>query len=60
MGTWEAKLPDIERRIAFVFVARSPIARLIAAKKERDWTRHKIRRLHARLRLCGGRRCAWL
>jgi predicted dithiol-disulfide oxidoreductase (DUF899 family) len=25
-----------------VFVARSPIARLIAAKKERGWTRHKI------------------
>jgi predicted dithiol-disulfide oxidoreductase (DUF899 family) len=42
MGTWEAKLPDIERRIAFVFVARSPIARLIAAGKERGWTRHKI------------------
>jgi predicted dithiol-disulfide oxidoreductase (DUF899 family) len=42
MGTWEAKLPDIERRIAFVFVARSPIARLIAAKQARGWTRHKI------------------
>src|SRR6266446_3202361 len=42
MGTWEAKLPDVERRIAFVFMARSPIARLIAAKKERGWTRHKI------------------
>src|SRR4249919_598561 len=42
MGTWEAKLPDLEQRIAFVFVARSPIARLIAAKKERGWTRHKI------------------
>ena len=27
MGTWEAKLPDLERCIAFVFVARSPIAR---------------------------------
>ena len=42
MGTWEAKLPDVERRIAFVFVARSPIARLIAAKQERGWTRHRI------------------
>ena len=42
MGTWEAKLPDIEQRIAFVFVARSPIARLIEAKKARGWTRHKI------------------
>jgi predicted dithiol-disulfide oxidoreductase (DUF899 family) len=42
MSTWDAKLPDIEQRIAFVFVARSPIARLIAAKKARGWTRHRI------------------
>lgn len=42
MGTWEAKLPDIEQRIAFVFVARSPIARLVAAKRARGWTRHKV------------------
>jgi len=42
MGTWEAKLPDVERRVAFVFVARSPIERLVAAKKARGWTRHKI------------------
>src|SRR6476620_9329762 len=42
MGTWEAKLPDLERRITFVFVARSPIARLIEAKKARGWTRHRI------------------
>jgi predicted dithiol-disulfide oxidoreductase (DUF899 family) len=42
MSTWEAKLPDIEQRVAFVFVARSPIARLVAAKKARGWTRHEI------------------
>jgi len=42
MGTWEAKLPDVEQRIAFVFVARSPVARLIEAKKARGWTRHKV------------------
>ena len=42
MSTWEAKLPDVEQRIAFIFVARSPIARLIAAKKERGWTQHRI------------------
>ena len=42
MSTWEAKLPDIEQRIAFAFVARSPIERLIEAKKERGWTRHRI------------------
>ena len=42
MSTWAAKLPDVEQRIAFVFVARSPIARLIAAKKARGWTQHRI------------------
>jgi predicted dithiol-disulfide oxidoreductase (DUF899 family) len=42
MSTWEGKLSDIEQRIAFVFVARSPIARLVAAKKARGWTRLKI------------------
>src|SRR5437899_5984607 len=42
MSTWEAKLPDVEQRIAFVFVARSPIVRLIEAKKARGWTRHRI------------------
>jgi predicted dithiol-disulfide oxidoreductase (DUF899 family) len=42
MSTWEHKVPDIEQRIAFVFVARSPIARLIEAKKARGWTRHRI------------------
>ncbi|MEH2625935.1 putative dithiol-disulfide oxidoreductase (DUF899 family) [Bradyrhizobium sp. AZCC 1719] len=42
MSTWEGKLPDVEQRIAFVFVARSPIARLIEAKKARGWTRHRI------------------
>ena len=42
MGTWESKLQDVERRVAFVFVARSPIQRLLAAKKARGWTRHKV------------------
>src|SRR5947208_8947375 len=42
MSTWESKLPDVEQRVAFVFVARSPIERLIVAKKARGWTRHKI------------------
>ena len=42
MSTWESKLPDVEQRIAFVFVARSPIERLISVKKSRGWTRHRI------------------
>ena len=35
MSRWENKLPDIEQRVAFVFTARSPIDRLVAAKKAR-------------------------
>ena len=42
MSTWEAKLPDVEQRIAFAFVARSPIERLIEAKRTRGWIRHKV------------------
>jgi predicted dithiol-disulfide oxidoreductase (DUF899 family) len=42
MGTWAAKLADVEQRIAFAFVARSPIARLVDAKQARGWTQHKI------------------
>src|SRR4029079_333965 len=42
MSTWAAKLPDVEQRIAFVFVARSPIAPLIAAEKARDLTPQRI------------------
>jgi predicted dithiol-disulfide oxidoreductase (DUF899 family) len=42
MSVWEGKLPDVEQRVALVFTARSPIARLIAAKKQRGWTRHKV------------------
>jgi len=42
MSTWEHKLPDVEQHMALVFVARSPIDRLIAAKNARGWTRHKV------------------
>jgi len=42
MSIWEGKLPDVEQRVALVFVARSPIARLIEANKARGWTRHKV------------------
>ena len=42
MSTWAAKLRDVEQRIAFVFVARSPIARLLEARKARGWTQHRI------------------
>ena len=42
LSAWEGKAADVEQRIAFVFVARSPIARLIAAKKARGWTNQRI------------------
>lgn len=42
MGTWEEKLPDIEQRVSMVMTARSPIERLIEAKKARGWTRLKL------------------
>jgi predicted dithiol-disulfide oxidoreductase (DUF899 family) len=42
MSTWEEKVPDVGQRVSFVFVARSPIARLIEAKKARGWTRLKV------------------
>ena len=37
MGTWEKKMADIEQRVAFVMVARSPIARILEAKASRGW-----------------------
>ena len=42
MSTWEEKMPDVEQRIALVMMARAPIARLVAAKKARGWTKLKI------------------
>lgn len=42
MSTWEKKLPDIEQRVAFVMMARSPIERLVAAKQSRGWTNLKV------------------
>lgn len=42
MATWEGKLPDVEQRVAFAFVARSPIDRLRAAKAARGWTRLRV------------------
>jgi predicted dithiol-disulfide oxidoreductase (DUF899 family) len=37
MAAWDGESPDVEQRIALVMVARSPIARLLAVKKERGW-----------------------
>jgi len=42
MGALESNVVDFEQRIALAMVARSPIERLVAAKKARGWTKLKI------------------
>lgn len=42
MGSWEGKVPDIEQRVALAMVARSPIDRLVAAKRARGWTQLRV------------------
>ncbi len=37
LASWDHKVPDIEQRVALAVTARSPVARLVAAKKERGW-----------------------
>lgn len=37
MSAWDGEAPDIEQRVAFAMVARSPIERLLAFKEERGW-----------------------
>ena len=37
MAAWDGEALDVEQRIALVMVARSPIERLLAAKKQRGW-----------------------
>jgi predicted dithiol-disulfide oxidoreductase (DUF899 family) len=38
MATFEGKIPDFTQRVAMAFVARSPIERLIEAKRAWGWT----------------------
>jgi predicted dithiol-disulfide oxidoreductase (DUF899 family) len=38
MAGWESKVADITQRVALAMIARSPIERLAAAKRERGWT----------------------
>lgn len=37
MASWDHKIPDLEQRVRLVAIARSPIERLIAAKRARGW-----------------------
>jgi predicted dithiol-disulfide oxidoreductase (DUF899 family) len=42
LSAWDGETPDIEQRIALAVVARSPIERLVAFKKERGWRSLKL------------------
>src|SRR6202790_1947950 len=37
LSAWEGEVPDIVQRVALAVVARSPIERLVAFKRERGW-----------------------
>jgi predicted dithiol-disulfide oxidoreductase (DUF899 family) len=42
MDTWDGMVKDVEQRASMVMVARSPIERLVAFKKERGWRALKL------------------
>jgi predicted dithiol-disulfide oxidoreductase (DUF899 family) len=42
MSAWDGEAPDIEQRVAFAMIARSPIERLAAFKRERGWRNLKL------------------
>ena len=42
MGAWDGEARDIEQRVAFAMIARSPIERLAAFKHERGWRYLKL------------------
>jgi predicted dithiol-disulfide oxidoreductase (DUF899 family) len=37
LSAWDGEVPDLQQRVALAIVARSPIARLAAFKRERGW-----------------------
>jgi predicted dithiol-disulfide oxidoreductase (DUF899 family) len=42
LSAWDGEAQDVEQRVALAVVARSPIERLVAFKKERGWHRLKL------------------
>jgi predicted dithiol-disulfide oxidoreductase (DUF899 family) len=42
LGAWEGEARDVEQRVALAIVARAPIERLTAFKKERGWRQLKL------------------
>lgn len=37
LASWDGEVPDLTQRVAFAAIARSPIERLVAFKRERGW-----------------------
>jgi len=42
LSSWDGEARDVEQRVALAVVARSPIERLVAFKKERGWRNLKL------------------
>lgn len=42
LGAWNGEAPDIEQRVALAVIARSPVAKLAAFRKERGWRSLKL------------------
>ncbi len=42
LSAWDGEARDVDQRIALAVIARSPIERLIAFKKERGWRNLKL------------------
>src|ERR1700720_3000241 len=42
LSAWDGEARDVEQRVALAIVARSPIERLVAFKKERGWRYLKL------------------
>jgi predicted dithiol-disulfide oxidoreductase (DUF899 family) len=42
LGAWDGEARDVEQRVALAVIARSPIERLVAFKKERGWHSLKL------------------
>jgi len=42
LSALDGEAPDIEQRVAFAIIAKSPIARILAFKKERGWRHLKL------------------
>jgi predicted dithiol-disulfide oxidoreductase (DUF899 family) len=42
LSAWDGEAPDIEQRIALAVIARSPVERLVACKRERGWRNLKL------------------